>query len=555
VTRPIRVASGRPAGRRPAGLGCDSSHGPLGPPRPLEALYIIAGLALVFRYRWILDDAFVYFRYADNFVFLRRGLVYNDGEFVEGFSSPLWMTLTILLRTSRLDWWTLTSGAAAAAFLVFALLLVRWNRALSPAGPVANAPLAYLAMCYGASCYFSSGLETPLVQIAAVVFAFFVRNPGSALLQAAVALMPLVRPELTLLLPIALAWAWRREACVPWMLLVSAALLDGTWLAFRIAYYADLFPNTFYLKDELAIGQGLTYVHQTARTYHLYGVLAAFALAAVWVARRTRDGFEPRWAERCLLAGAALLMTAYVVKIGGDFRHHRMLAFPFVLIVCALAGLAEETLQRSARARARWLAPWVGLAAAALAFSGVPPQLERHPVTLQEGHRIVRGIGDASWDRHHPALAFSERAPRLDRDLRDAYRGAAGRSHTGTLTTSMCVDAYLAFSYRVVNSLGLTDAFLARTDARTDWAGHKYSLHARAEELVALHRQGAIDRDSFGRLVEEGRAPGWISDNLASIEIVARKVYNRHDLLENLALAFQFPPRIRIPDWKDDPEA
>ncbi len=515
--------------------------------RPIEWVFLALGVALVVRYRWILDDAFVYFRYADNVLFLHRGLVYNDGEYVEGYSSPLWMLVTLALRTTLLDWWKLTVIVAAVSFVIFALLLVRLNRRLAPEGPIANVPLAYLALCYGVSCYFSSGLETPLVQIAAVIFALFVSVPASRAAQLAVGLMPVVRPELALVLPIATAWAWRRTRRGPWWLLASATVAGLGWLVFRVAYYADLFPNTFYLKDEVSIRRGLVYVQQTARTYHLYVLVALLTGAAAWIAGKgRREGFEPRWAERGVMIAAALAVTAYVVKIGGDFRHHRMLAFPFVLLVSAGAGLVEELLSRAARARGAWLAPAVGLAAAAVAFSGVPPQLDRHPITRREQHELAEGIGDAAWDRHLPALAYSDRNARLDRDLRGAYRGTA-RGHRGTLTTSLCVDAYVAFPYRVVNSLGLTDAILARTDAPTDWAGHKYSLHARAEDLVAMHQDGPIDRGAFRRRVEEGRAPDWIRDNLESVEVVARKIYNRGDWRENLALAFTFPPRIRVP--------
>ncbi|MCA9641903.1 MAG: hypothetical protein KC492_14455, partial [Myxococcales bacterium] len=49
-------------------------------PTPLEWLLLFAGLTLTWRYFWFMDDAFVYFRYVDNCVFLKRGLVFNPGE-------------------------------------------------------------------------------------------------------------------------------------------------------------------------------------------------------------------------------------------------------------------------------------------------------------------------------------------------------------------------------------------------------------------------------------------------------------------------------------------
>jgi hypothetical protein len=518
-----------------------------GRPRFIEGVFLALGLALVLRYRWILDDAFVYFRYADNVLFLGRGLVYNDGEYVEGYTSPLWMLATILLRTTRLDWWTLATLGGVVAFAVFGLLLVRLGRITAPAGPVANVPLAYLSLCYGASCYFTSGLETPLAQVGAVAFALLVHRPASRASQLATGAMPLVRPELLLVVPIGAAWAWRRTGRVPWALLASAVILAGGWLGFRMVYYADLLPNTFHLKDEVAVRQGVVYLMQTASTYRLPGMLALLGALSAALALRPREGFEARWAERGVLLLAALVVAAYVVKIGGDFRHWRMLAFPLVLAVCAVAGLAEEAVLRAGPARARRLAPAAAVAAGAIAFAGVPPQLERHPVTLREGHRIVDGIGDASWDRHERSLEFSKRRARADRELRAAYARAGGGGHQGTITTSLCVDGFFAFRYRVVNSLGLTDAFLARTDARTDWAGHKYRLHACAQDLVTLQQQrGPVGRGTFRALAAEGGAPKWVRDNVGSLEVVAAKVYNRHDLRENLSLAFTFPERIRI---------
>jgi hypothetical protein len=47
-----------------------------------------------------MDDAYVYARYADNAAQLGRGLVYNAEEFVEGFTSPLWMLWLTLGRAS-----------------------------------------------------------------------------------------------------------------------------------------------------------------------------------------------------------------------------------------------------------------------------------------------------------------------------------------------------------------------------------------------------------------------------------------------------------------------
>ena len=106
---------------------------------------------------------------------------------------------------------------------------------------------------------------------------------------------------------------------------------------------------------------------------------------------------------------------------------------------------------------------------------------------------------------------------------------------------------------RFVHRLGLTDAILARTDAKPDRPAHKYSLRRRADELAQLlDAADVIDAGVYRRSVEAGEAPPWIVGGLGSVEATARKIYTRHRLVENLTLALTFPERIRIPDWREE---
>src|SRR5262245_36290919 len=51
---------------------------------------------------WVTDDALITFRYVDNLV-SGRGLVFNAGERVESFSSPLFVLLLAPLRALKAD--------------------------------------------------------------------------------------------------------------------------------------------------------------------------------------------------------------------------------------------------------------------------------------------------------------------------------------------------------------------------------------------------------------------------------------------------------------------
>ena len=524
-------------------------------PSWIELLFLAVGLGLVHRYAWIIDDAFVYYRYVDNLLFLKLGLVYNQGEYVEGYSSPFWALLLIPLRATGLDYWTITRIISVVSFTVFWGLLVRLNRTLSPPGETLNAPLAFLGVSYATLCYFTSGIEAPLVQIAAVLYALYVLNPGDRRLQVLVGLTPLIRYEHTIPFFVAALWGWRHTRTFPWRLLGTGAATMGAWLVFKVYYYAELLPNTFYLKNDTSVGQGLLYVWQTVSTYQLLPLLLLFALV-VWRLEGRRDA-DPSVAARVMMGLIALTIVAYVIKIGGDPRHHRYLAFPFVLTVCATAGLAERLIATFPPRRRRWLAWGGSLAIGGLSFSFYPPQLDRHPVAGTEQHRPVDAIQDASWHRHLATLEFNRRRGEEDRRRRQEYRSrAANFRYRGVRSESMCVTAYHQYEYRVVQNLGLTDAFLARTNARADHTAHKFSLRPRARDLADIYRAHPDPSAAlYRKLVESGTAPPWIEENIESIETIARKVYNRHGWRENLRLALEFPERIRIPDWRDDPEA
>jgi len=491
-----------------------------------------------------MDDAFVYFRYVDNALFLKIGLVYNQGEYVEGYSSPGWMLVLLLLRAIEIDWWYLIVGLGVLTYVCFWAALVHLHRRWRFSSIGINAPLIYLTANYGVLTYFTSGLETPLVQLVAVLYAHAIFRPSSRGLQWCLAASPLIRQELVLPLFMLFAWSWIRERRFPAGLALKSAIVLGAWMVFRVWYYADLFPSTYYLKDLVMAGQGWTYLTQTLSTYHFFIATALFVIAFFFV--RRIDPTDLYWRERLAMVLCASAVTAYVVKIGGDERHYRYLAFPFCLFVCAWGGLLE-----------RLPVPRKAVAPASLVFyflvaSLYPPQLDRHPVTYREEHKMVDKIIDASWHRKQNTLQpeMWRRGVTID-GLRAFADGNTPFKYDEIETTGWCVRAYVKFNHRIVNTYGLTDAFLARTDTPSGRPGHKLGLipmaHHLAEAQTALGWSG---RGMYRAIQETGMAPPWIGGNLETLELIESKVYNQKDLWENLALAFTRVPKVDPGDPK-----
>ncbi len=536
-------------------------------PTALEWFALAASLLLTLQYAWVLDDAYIYARYVDNLVHLGRGLVFNEGEYVEGYSSPLWCLAMIPLRALGLQWWSVIRLAGLACAAASWWLLVLLARRAAPAG-ARPLNLAAILLCfnYAVLSYFTSGVEAPLVQLVACAFALYVFDPRQRTAAVLVGLAPMVRHELVLPLALALVWAWRSSGRLPWRPVLVAALTLLPWLAFRVLYYADIFPNTFYLKDEVNWARGLEYLHDTAVTYGVY-VLAPLLAALAWALVRSGAvrANALRTKERWVLLASAALVSAYVAKIGGDPRHYRYLAFPFCVLACASQGLLEHALQ-VASPRMRSFAPALGALLALGVFALHPRQLGGHPLSRSVEHFKVGEINDAQYHRLHYDLDFDpwvwdagdETLDDIDLDfiwrdkpqlpqgpvpIRGEYRRyrAAGLSARDfdVYGEGWCVRTWKRFSQSLIHKDGLTDPILARAKVPSHRAAHKRGLKEFTADVVTLRQRYGFKAGAARAWTAAGDAPEWIVRNLETIDAIEAKAFNRHALLENVGLVLR----------------
>lgn len=565
-------------------------------------LLLPVGMVLVYRYRWMMDDAYVYFRYADNLVLYGSGLVYNAGAYVEGYSSPGWMLLIAAARWVTGNYQAIILALGFASFALFWAGLIWLNFAVTPPdAPQHNLPLLYLVGNYAVLCYFTSGLETPLVQLAAIGFAWLAFSPRNRGLQIALAFTPLIRPELVVPLAIILLWVawhdWRRGL----LMALACFVVNAAWLAFRIYYYADLFPNTFHLKNETNWAQGLIYVRDTAEAYLLLPYLIAMAvmLAGFWQTRP--DSEHAHLGARGVIVLCALSVTVYVMKIGGDPRHYRYLAFPFCLIVAGTCGITENVatcwreilspqLQETLRKRqmaliflgAAIVLLWTYFQSTVHAVSPFPPmaillsvyvilvgllhvvtprrrillplfflavlsrypfQLANNPILGRPSHLQIDLINDATTHRDHLRFAWDRRA-RIN-EARPKLRSFA--DYEGIVLSGICGELYMHADRWAMNFYGLTDPFLSHADAPSERPAHKAGLEPLAFDLHEIYLRIPPGPGTFRKAVETGIAPVWVAENLASLEAIERQVYNEHDMQTNLRLALTSPSRITPP--------
>jgi hypothetical protein len=324
------------------------------------------------------------------------------------------------------------------------------------------------------------------------------------------------------------------------MLFLLCLLGLGGCALLRIWYYADFFPNTFYLKDDVWIRQGIAYLYDTALAYDVLPLAGLMLIMYAWL--RKRYGVECVAGKvRTMMLLTAAPVVVYVIKIGGSAQHFRYLAFPFCLCVFACSGLTEMLLYPLAQRHTRMIRGavlFVGL----LFFSNYPRQLQQHPIFRSHAgyacNNFLR-ISDSASHRFDGSRVTPDITSIAPQDL--SYAAAAMRFNTERwhlFHYYWCQHAFLDARSLVIHSLGLTEPFLARMVMPANSPGHRWGLDEPAKELVALRSGYFFRKGAFADALKDDAAPDWVKNNIAILKNIENKVYNRHDFFENVRLAF-----------------
>ena len=330
--------------------------------RDLLELGLIAAVAvgvvlLGWSRRWTSDDAFINFRVVGNLL-AGDGPVYNAGERVEVATSPLWLlVLTVadaVTPGSDVGWPSVVLGLALTATgVVSAALGARRLTSRGPARLAVPFGIVVFAALPPTWDFTTSGLETGLsFGWLGVSFWGLVRwvqsdrraAPRPLWLYVLLGLGPLVRPDFAIISALLLGWlvlastgSWWRRA----LGLVAAAVLPVGYQVFRMGYYGLLFPNTAVAKESSRPlwDRGFIYLADLVGPHLLW--VPALAAAALLLVVAPRAGWRPReWSLVAVVVLAAVLHGLYVVRVGGDFMHGRLLMPSLFLALCPVAVVA-----------------------------------------------------------------------------------------------------------------------------------------------------------------------------------------------------------------------
>lgn len=443
----------------------------------LLALCAFAIRARYYFATWMEDDAFISFRYARNLA-RGNGLVYNVGEYVEGYSNFLW---TVMIAGFH----ALGAGIPEAA-RVLGLALgiataflywrpgVRWDGATEASRSVtlllASVPTAALWLTESWVVWSVSGLENVFgaLLVLGAFLAYFrsfeAEHPTRDRIVAGTlaALAALTHPSYAVFGGVLGAHATlrgirERSLAAPVTLAIPPLLLGAPFLLWKLAYYGELLPNTYHAKvgfTPAMFDRGVGYLAGLARGLPL--VAAVPVLALLWaLVQRERD---PRpW----IVLGGIAAYAAYIVGVGGDaFPAHRQ-GVVFLPLVCLLLHYLVATATRSRVATAVVGALTAALVLGCAAINGRSERVRALDKAIER---------DALGRYRSIGLALRER---LAPDSLVAYSGAG-------------VVAYYC-ELPFLDMLGLTNAHIARAPVENLGAG--VAGHEKTDDAYVFSRR------------------------------------------------------------------
>ena len=464
-----------------------------------------------YRRRWLCDDGLIYLRPVRQ-IRAGHGPVFTVGERAESSTGTLWQWLLALTT-----WVTGADPAFVAVGLGlllstagFAFALLATCRLHRGAGLLLPAGVFVLLAVPPFWSYMTSGLESGLGAFWTGLSWWLLTRArrGQEARETCMAafvfgLGPLVRPDLAVVTACFLAaqwWVLRPSRRGTAAMLASAGAVPLAYEVFRAGYYGILVPLPAIAKEASASdwSRGAGYVQETLGPYWLWPVVPVLGALAVLLVRRTRreqrDHAPGRASLAVLLAplAAGLLLAGYVVRVGGDYMHARMILPALLLLLLPVLVVPATRVTGVAGAL---LVVWL---CAAVSPLRAPFDVRSTPGSFNVRSSDVESLGDhnpvrtATWVANWPALpegramlARAERAPGPTLLYFDAarrlhatpmradspYRVVIVGRHLGVTGAAAPLNTYVNDAWGLASPIG---AHLALE--RWSWPGHEKFL-------------------------------------------------------------------------------
>lgn len=401
---------------------------------------------------FVQDDAFIAYRYVANFLD-GHGLVFNYGEYVEGYTSFGWVALMSLFGSVGLDYivisrllgWLFGAGAILMTFQI-SKKVVGGDRPW-----FALIPVWLVAMNFAHAYWSQAGLETAAFAFFTLlsVYWYFRRD---WLLIWSLTLGTLLRPEgalVAIILVLIDTMLERRIFGFAFAASLAALIALIPQIGFKLLYYGDLLPNPFYAKTAWSWQQVTNGAGYVGLFFKHYGFLGIGVLLAALLVRRL-----PRAAAVLLLFFC--LYTVYILLVGGDVLSVHRFFLPLFGISAILTMLPLWRLTVHFRKELSYAAGFALAVCLLLVTVYVPLD-----------YVSTFGVRERTFTVRMNALA------------EDMSATVPGRFSAATTTIGSF--GYALTGHRVIDMLGLTDTVVSRHAERpavaptSTWKEQRYN--------------------------------------------------------------------------------
>ena len=306
------------------------------------AVVVLAYAVVAFQRRWMADDGLIIVRTVRQFLD-GAGPTFNVFERSEPNTSTLWTYILIVFAAVsrlRIEYLAVFLGLLLSVAALYLGMdgTRRMLRARGTTGVIAPAAALVVVGAYPFWDYATSGLETGLsFAWIALCWWLLVRGDRHKLSAFIFGLGPLVRPDLGVgsIVFFVVFWVLHRPTWRGTLKLAAIGMaLPIAYEVFRVGYYGALVPLPAIAKSatESHWGRGIEYLLDYNQPYFIW-VPFVVALLVFVQALRTR-----LISKRELILIAAPVVTGvlnaiYVLRVGGDFMHARMLLVPTFAIL------------------------------------------------------------------------------------------------------------------------------------------------------------------------------------------------------------------------------
>lgn len=276
-----------------------------------------------------MDDAYISYRYGKNLM-EGKGLVYNQGEYVEGYTNFLWTVITSPFTQIKDIDVSIFSSSLGLMFSILNILLLAAIAKQFNGGThiyykyLILLPPLFMAIDDSIAFWAIGGMEFPVYTlfILGIVYNYFKLNEKSSHLYYLIIflmLCTLTRPEGNMIVVITLIHMFLfRKSILKFKkvflgIIIWYAIFCTVYYGFKFLYYGQLIPNTFYAKGvtdlQMNIVLGTKYLAMCIGTRIYIFIFILFI------------PFKKAFGEFKLsyLLSFVFIYIVYLVMVGGDW--------------------------------------------------------------------------------------------------------------------------------------------------------------------------------------------------------------------------------------------